>query len=70
MMPKLICVVGVTGNQGGSVALRFAKDANYYRVRGITRNPGSAVAQELAAKGIEVVQADLNDAESIKDCSR
>ena len=59
-MPKLICVVGVTGNQGGSVALRFAKDANY-RVRGITRNPGSAVAQELAAKGIEVVQADLND---------
>lgn len=65
-MPKLICVIGVTGNQGSSVALRFIKDANY-RVRGLTRNPASAKAQELAALGIEIVQAELNDVQSLKD---
>lgn len=63
-MSKLICVVGVTGNQGGSVALRF-KDAQY-RVRGLTRNPSSKRAQELASQGIEIVQAELNDVESLK----
>lgn len=64
-MPKLICVVGVTGNQGGSVAQRFLKDPNY-RVRGLTRNPSSEKAQQLATQGIEIVQAELNDVNSLK----
>jgi nucleoside-diphosphate-sugar epimerase len=64
-MPKLICVVGVTGNQGGSVALRFLKDANY-KVRGLTRKATSDAAQKLAAKGVEIVEADLNDVRSLE----
>lgn len=64
-MSKRICVIGVTGNQGGSVALRFLKDPAY-QVRGLTRNPTSEKAKELAALGIEIVQADLEDVSSLE----
>ncbi|KPM44928.1 hypothetical protein AK830_g1616 [Neonectria ditissima] len=60
---KLICVVGATGNQGGSVARRFHKAG--FRVQGLTRDPSSAAAQKLAAEGIEVVKADLDDVDSL-----
>lgn len=60
---KLICVVGATGNQGGSVARRF-RDAGY-RVRGLSRHPSSPAAQQLVAEGIEVVAADLDDAATL-----
>lgn len=63
-MTKLICIVGVTGNQGGSVAQRFLRDPNY-RVRGITRDPGSPAAQKLSAQGIEVVAGNLDDVQSL-----
>jgi hypothetical protein len=63
-MPKLICIVGVTGNQGGSVAQRFLKDSNY-RVRGLTRDSSSPAAQTLARQGVEIVHADLDDVESL-----
>jgi hypothetical protein len=63
-MTKLVCVVGVTGNQGGSVAQRFLNDAKY-RVRGLTRNPSSAAAQRLSQQGVEIVQADLDDIDSL-----
>jgi hypothetical protein len=62
---KLIVVLGATGNQGGSVARRFLQDPNY-RVRGLTRNPSSEKAQELAKLGVEVVQAEIEDVESLK----
>lgn len=60
---KLICVVGATGNQGGSVARRFR--AAGYRVRGLSRNPSSPAAQKLVAEGIEVVAADLDDVSTL-----
>ncbi|KAL1873163.1 hypothetical protein Daus18300_003982 [Diaporthe australafricana] len=60
--PKLVVVVGATGNQGGSVARRFLREGrDRFRVRGLTRGPGSGPARELAALGAEVVHADLND---------
>lgn len=59
-MSKLIVIVGITGNQGGSVARRFLLDPTY-RIRGLTRNPSSPAAQSLSAQGIEIVQADLDD---------
>ncbi|RAQ62494.1 NAD dependent epimerase/dehydratase [Aspergillus flavus] len=62
---KTICIVGVTGNQGGSVAQRFLQDPTYH-VRGLTRDPSSTKAQELAAQGIEIVQANLDDTSSLK----
>lgn len=62
---KLVVVVGATGNQGGSVARRFLQDPRY-AVRGLTRNPASPAAQELAALGAEMVAADLDDAASLE----
>ncbi|RDW82384.1 hypothetical protein BP6252_03496 [Coleophoma cylindrospora] len=64
MSTKLICIVGVTGNQGGSVAQRFLADPTY-RVRGITRDPSSAAAQKLASQGVEVVAGNLDDVASL-----
>ncbi|KAK0641930.1 NAD(P)-binding protein [Cercophora newfieldiana] len=62
---KLICVIGATGNQGGSVARRFLQDSRF-AVRALTRNPGSPAAQALKDLGAEVVQAELEDVESLK----
>jgi hypothetical protein len=63
-MAKLIVVVGVTGNQGGSVAQRFLQDPNW-QVRGITRNALSPAARDLSAQGVEIVTADLDDVSSL-----
>ena len=63
-MTKLIVIIGVTGNQGNSVAQRFLQDSNY-KVRGITRNTTSAQAQSLSAQGVEIVEADLDDVNSL-----
>jgi hypothetical protein len=65
----LVVVVGATGNQGGSVARRFLQDPRY-AVRGLTRDPSSAAAKELAALGAEMVGADLDDVESLKSAFR
>jgi uncharacterized protein YbjT (DUF2867 family) len=35
-------------------------------VRGLTRHKDSAAAQKLATKGVEVVEAELDDVESLK----
>lgn len=64
-MSKLIVIIGVTGNQGGSVAQRFLQDPTY-RVRGITRNLARDEVLKLAAQGIDIVEADLNDAASLE----
>jgi NmrA-like family len=64
-MTKLIVVVGATGNQGGSVAKRFLQDPNY-SVRALTRNPSSEASKKLAEQGAEVIQAELDDVESLK----
>lgn len=68
MSEKLIVVVGATGNQGGSVARRFL--AAGYRVRGLTRNTSSPAATALTSAGAEMVQADLDDVQSLKEAFR
>ena len=50
--------------QGGSVEATFSKLPGW-RVRGVTRDTSKPTARELAAQGIEVVQADFDDAESL-----
>lgn len=37
-----------------------------WKVRAVTRNPQSESAKKLAERGIEVVQADMDDEESLK----
>ncbi|KZT59929.1 NAD(P)-binding protein [Calocera cornea HHB12733] len=60
MSPKRIVVVGATGNQGGSVINALLAHGGY-AVRGLTRDTASAGSQELAAKGVEMLQASLMD---------
>lgn len=63
-MSKIIAVTGATGTQGGGV-LKVMTLAPGWKVRAITRNPGSEAAQRLADDGIQVVQADFNDQGSL-----
>jgi uncharacterized protein YbjT (DUF2867 family) len=64
---KTIAVIGATGAQGGSLARAALADASgEWVVRAITRHPDGDVARELAAAGAEVVRADLDDVESLK----
>jgi uncharacterized protein YbjT (DUF2867 family) len=64
---KTIAVVGATGAQGGGVCRAILKDVGGgYRVRALTRNAGSGKAKELEKLGAEVVEVDIDDAESLK----
>lgn len=64
---KIIVVFGATGAQGGGVARAILDDNNSeFAVRAITRNPDSDKAQELSRMGAEVVAADIDDKQSIK----
>jgi uncharacterized protein YbjT (DUF2867 family) len=64
---KVIAVVGATGAQGGGMARAILGDpGGGFACRGITRDPNKDAARALAAKGAEVVRADLDDVESLK----
>ncbi|KAH7158287.1 hypothetical protein DER46DRAFT_487617, partial [Fusarium sp. MPI-SDFR-AT-0072] len=64
-MPKLVSVIGATGIQGGSV-IKALLNENSYTLRAITRDKTSAAAKSLLKKGIEVVEANLNDISSLE----
>jgi len=64
---KVIAVVGSAGSQGGGLCRAILDDpSGGFSCRAITRDPGKEKAQALAAKGAEVVHADLDDVESLK----
>jgi uncharacterized protein YbjT (DUF2867 family) len=64
---KLIAVFGATGAQGGGLAHAILNDPqSEFTVRAITRNANSDKAKELKNLGAEVVEADLDHAESLK----
>jgi uncharacterized protein YbjT (DUF2867 family) len=64
---KIIAVVGSTGSQGGGLCEAILSDPNGgFACRAVTRDPGKDKAKALAAKGAEVVKADLDDVESLK----
>lgn len=54
-MPRIIAIVGATGNQGGSVARSLLQNPSF-KVRAITRNSSSEASRALASSGAEVVQ--------------
>ncbi|KAH8429666.1 NmrA/HSCARG family protein [Aspergillus melleus] len=67
-MSKLITVFGATGNQGGSVIRAIQanpKLSKEFKIRGITRDANKPAAKDLAAKGVEVVSADMSSASSL-----
>ena len=64
---KIIAVVGATGAQGGGLVRAILSDpGSGLTVRALTRKVGSDKAKELAKLGAEVVEADLDDIESLK----
>lgn len=64
---KIIAVMGATGSQGGGLVRALLKDTEgEFTVRAITRDVHSEKAKELAALGAEVVAADLDHPESIR----
>ncbi len=65
---KTVLVAGATGRQGGAVIRHLLP--NGWKLRALTRNPGSHAAQELARQGVEVVQGDLEDPSSLERASR
>ena len=64
---KIIAVVGATGAQGGGLVRAIAADGSgEFKARAITRNVNSDKARALSALGAEVVEADLDDRESVR----
>ncbi|MEK3686769.1 NmrA family NAD(P)-binding protein [Paenibacillus sp. FSL R10-2736] len=59
-----ILVVGGTGTQGGNVARELLNHGHSVRI--LTRNPESAAARAMAAKGAELIQGDLADPVSLE----
>lgn len=64
---SIIAVTGATGAQGGGLVRAILNDTeNSFTARAITRNAASEKAQALKALGAEVVEADLDDVDSLK----
>ena len=66
MAKKTIAVVGATGAQGGGLVRAILDDAGgEFAARALTRDAGSDKAKALASLGVEVVSANLDDADSL-----
>ncbi len=65
MAKQVVAVIGGTGLQGGGVVDALL-GAGKFAVRVASRNPASDAARALAARGVEVVKADLLDPGSLR----
>src|SRR5215831_18149582 len=61
---KPVLITGATGRQGGAVIDHML--AKGWRLRALTRSPSSAAAKQLANRGVEITQGDLEDPASLK----
>jgi uncharacterized protein YbjT (DUF2867 family) len=62
---RIVLVTGATGKQGGAT-LRHLAGQRGFTLRGMTRKPEGDAAKALAARGVEVVKGDLDDAASLE----
>ncbi|KAK3071329.1 hypothetical protein LTR53_008834 [Teratosphaeriaceae sp. CCFEE 6253] len=62
---KIVVVIGATGQQGGSVveALLLRDE---YAVKGVTRNLEPEASRALEARGVTMIQGDLDSVDSLK----
>ncbi len=64
---KIIAVLGATGSQGGGLVRAILNDPDSEFIpRALTRDASSDKAQALRDQGAEVVEADVDDVESLK----
>ena len=64
---KIIAVVGATGSQGGGLVRAIMGDpSGGFTARALTRNANSDKAKALAGLGAEVVEANVDNPESLK----
>jgi len=63
-----VLVAGATGRQGGAVVRHMLPKG--WKLRALTRNPKSYAARQLADKGVELVQGDLDDPASLERAAR
>ena len=61
---KTILVTGATGRQGTALVRYLLKEQ--WPVRALTRNRAGRAAQELSQRGVEIVQGDMDNIESLK----
>jgi uncharacterized protein YbjT (DUF2867 family) len=67
MEKKTIAVVGATGAQGGGLVRAILADPQGgFSARALTRDPASEKSRSLAAAGVEVVAANVDDSESLR----
>lgn len=67
MAKKILAVFGATGAQGGGVVRAILNDKkSEFTVRAVTRDATSEKAKELANIGAEVIEADIDDRQSLK----
>ncbi|KAK5167526.1 uncharacterized protein LTR77_007225 [Saxophila tyrrhenica] len=64
-MEGLLVVLGATGTQGGSVIDHVLQQSPKAQIRGVTRNTSSTTSLALRERGIEMVQADMEDCASL-----
>ncbi len=64
---KIIAVAGATGAQGGGLVRAMMNEpGSGFVSRALTRDPNTANAKALTSPGVEVVAANLDGAESLK----
>jgi hypothetical protein len=64
-MASLVVIVGVNGRQGTAVAQNFLNTPGW-RIRGLTSSPGCSASKKWRALGVEIVDVDLNNEDSVR----
>ena len=64
---RSVLVTGATGNQGGAVVDHLLASETAFDVRGLTRDATSDAAADLDARGVTMVEGDLNDTATLVD---
>ena len=65
---RIVLVAGATGRQGGAVVRHMLPKG--WRLRALTRNPKSYAARQLAEKGVELAEGDMDDPACLERAAR
>lgn len=66
MTNKTVLITGATGNQGGAVVDHLLASDAEFEILGLTRDASGDQAQALADRGVDMVEGDLDDPDSLR----